>query len=156
MAYNETRVTLSGVVASQVTRTTTGTGDSRAKFRLLTTERRFDPERQTWVNGAHMFLSVTCWRSLADNVYGSLGKNDPVVVHGRMTIKELPDGPGVRQFVDIDAQVVGPNLAQCTAVVTRVRKDGDAFTAPPRAAPGVAGAPGSGPVADAPVEGGPV
>ncbi|MBB5957657.1 single-strand DNA-binding protein [Saccharothrix tamanrassetensis] len=132
MAYNETRITLSGIVASPVTRTTVGTGDSRAKFRMLTTERRFDPDRQVWVSGAHMFLSVTCWRALADNVHLSLTKNDPIVVHGKMTIKELTEGEGVRQFVDVEAQAVGPNLASCTAVVTRLRKDGDATTSTPR------------------------
>ncbi|RKT53032.1 single-stranded DNA-binding protein [Saccharothrix australiensis] len=137
MAYNETRITLTGIVASQVTCTTVGTGDVRAKFRLLSTERRFDPERQAWVSGAHMFLSVTCWRSLAENVHLSLSKNDPVVVHGKMTIKELPDGDSTRQFVDIDAHAVGPNLATCTAAVTRVRRDGDAPATAPRGEPRV-------------------
>ncbi|MEJ2857804.1 MULTISPECIES: single-stranded DNA-binding protein [unclassified Saccharothrix] len=119
MAYNETRVTITGVVASEVTRTVVGTGASRANFRMLTRERRWDLEWQAWVEGGHMFLSVTCWRDLADNVKASLANRDPVFVAGKLTIKELPDGGKYRQFVDVEAYAVGPDLTRCTVALTR-------------------------------------
>src|SRR5687767_9721454 len=89
MAYNETRVTICGNVASAVSHTKVGTGFSRAKFRLYSAERVWDSEQRTWEDGARMFLTVSCWRMLADNAHMSLNKGDPVVVSGRMTIRDV-------------------------------------------------------------------
>ncbi|MGM1057891.1 single-stranded DNA-binding protein [Saccharothrix sp. Mg75] len=133
MAYNETRVTICGTVASTVTRTKVGTGCSKTVFRLFTTERRWQGEERAWVDGDQMFLSVTCWRALADNVHASLTRGDPVVVSGRMTIKELEYEGALRQVLDVEAGAVGPNLALCTAVVTRTRRTPEVVEA--RAAP---------------------
>ncbi|MFI9815490.1 single-stranded DNA-binding protein [Saccharothrix variisporea] len=119
MAYNETRVTITGVVASEVTRTVVGTGYSRANFRMLTRERWWDVDREAWIEGGHMFLSVTCWRNLADNVKASLANRDPVFVAGKLTIKELPDSGKYRQFIDIEAYAVGPDLTSCRVAITR-------------------------------------
>jgi single-strand DNA-binding protein len=128
MSYNETRVTVAGIVASQVTHTTVGTGYSRVKFRMHSRERRFDRDQEAWVDGSEMFISVSCWRALADNVQASLGKGDPVLVTGKLTIKELPEGEHARQFVDIEATAVGPNLVACTARPIRTRRDGEGPT----------------------------
>ncbi|MFT7837560.1 single-stranded DNA-binding protein [Saccharothrix sp. BKS2] len=121
MAYNETRVTVCGNVASKVTRHEVGTGFSRVNFRLFTTERRWDQEQRGWADGSQMFLSVNCWRALADNAYNSLNRGDPVVVTGRMSIKELRDDGKIRQLVEIEATAIGPNLALCTARAVRMR-----------------------------------
>lgn len=121
MAYNESRVTICGNLASRVTHTTVGTGQSKAKFRLFTAERRWDRETDTWIDGDTMFLSVVCWRKLADNVHASLNKGDPVVVTGRVTLKDLEDNGFAHQHVEVEATAVGPNLALCTATATRVR-----------------------------------
>ncbi|MFE2751191.1 single-stranded DNA-binding protein [Actinosynnema sp. NPDC059335] len=136
MAYNESRVTVCGNVASAVTRSTVGTGFSRAKFRLFTAERVWDAEQRTWEDGARMFLSVSCWRMLADNAHASLNKGDPVVVTGRLTIKEVEYEGAVRPLVEIEATAIGHNLALCTAVPTRTRHTPDAVEA--RAAPEIA------------------
>lgn len=121
MAYNETRVTICGNVASQVTHSTVGTGFSRAKFRLFTTERVWDQEQRTWADGAKMFLTVTCWRMLADNAHLSLAKGDPVVVNGRLMLKDREFEGQVRQVVEVEATAIGPNLALCTASPARTR-----------------------------------
>ena len=136
MAYNETRVTICGNVAGPVTHTKVGTGFSRAKFRLFTAERVWDQEQRTWEDGARMFLSVSCWRMLADNAQASLNKGDPVVVTGRLTIREV-ESEGKRQpVVELEATAIGPNLALCTAMPVRTRLGADAVAA--RAAPEIA------------------
>ncbi|NUT49585.1 MAG: single-stranded DNA-binding protein [Saccharothrix sp.] len=133
MAYNESRVTICGNVASPVSHSTVGTGFSRAKFRLFTAERVWDQEQRTWEDGARMFVSVSCWRMLADNAQTSLNKGDPVVVTGRLTIKEKELDGVVRPFVEIEATAIGPNLALCTATPQRTKYVADAVEA--RAAP---------------------
>ncbi|MEU5690396.1 single-stranded DNA-binding protein [Actinosynnema sp. NPDC020468] len=122
MAYNETRITLVGVVAGKVAHSTVGTGFSRARFRMHTTERRFDRETGGWVAGASMFLTVTCWRQLADNVHRSLGKGDPVMVAGILRVNDRgPEGGG--KHIDVEAGAVGPNLLWCTAQPVPVHPD---------------------------------
>ncbi|TQM80653.1 single-strand DNA-binding protein [Saccharothrix saharensis] len=133
MAYNETRVTICGNVAGPVTHTKVGTGFSRAKFRLFSAERIWDQEDRSWSDGSRMFLTVSCWRMLADNAQASLNKGDPVVVTGRLTIKEV-EVEGKRQpVVELEATAIGPNLALCTAMPTRTRHTPDSVEA--RAAP---------------------
>ncbi|MER5268550.1 single-stranded DNA-binding protein [Actinosynnema sp. NPDC002837] len=136
MAYNETRVTICGNVASPVSHTKVGPGFSRAKFRLFTAERVWDQEQRAWEDGARMFLSVSCWRMLADNAQASLNKGDPVVVTGRLTIREVEFEGRTRSVVEIEATAIGPNLALCTATATRTRLAADAVEA--RAAPEIA------------------
>jgi single-strand DNA-binding protein len=136
MAYNETRVTICGNVASAVSHTKVGTGFSRAKFRLYSAERVWDSEQRTWEDGARMFLTVSCWRMLADNAHMSLNKGDPVVVSGRMTIRDVEYEGKVRQVVEVEATAIGPNLAMCTATPVRTRLAPDAIEA--RAAPEIA------------------
>ncbi|MFJ6674484.1 single-stranded DNA-binding protein [Actinosynnema sp. NPDC091369] len=136
MAYNETRVTICGNVAGPVTHTKVGTGFSRAKFRLFSAERVWDQEDRSWSDGARMFLTVSCWRMLADNAQASLVKGDPVVVTGRLTIREV-EFEGKRQpEVELEATAIGPNLALCTAMPVRTRHGADAVEA--RAAPEIA------------------
>ena len=136
MAYNETRVTICGNVASPVTHTKVGTGFSRAKFRLFSAERVWDQQDRSWSDGARMFLTVSCWRGLADNAQASLTKGDPVVVTGRLTIRDV-EYEGKRQpVVELEATAIGPNLALCTALPVRTRFGADAIEA--RAAPEIA------------------
>lgn len=133
MAYNECRVTICGSVASPVTHTKVGTGFSRVKFRLFTAERVWDQEDRTWSDGAKMFLTVTCWRMLADNAHASLNRGDPVVVTGRLAIKDVEHDGKVSRLVEVEATAIGPNLALCTATPLRTRFAPDAIEA--RAAP---------------------
>ncbi|MEU4802773.1 single-stranded DNA-binding protein [Actinosynnema sp. NPDC023587] len=115
MAYNDTRITVCGIVASKIAHSKVGTGFSRAGFRIHSQEQRFDRGKEDWTAGPHMFLMVTCWRELADNVHASLNRGDPVVVHGRVRVREFTENGRTSQVVDIEASAVGPDLASCTA-----------------------------------------
>jgi single-strand DNA-binding protein len=98
------------------------------------------------VNGSSLFVQVTCWRQLAENVIASLGVGDPVVVRGRLYTDEF-ESEGKRQTATrLEAHAVGPDLNRCKAVVTRVRR-GVAPAGP------VAGEPVGGTAATAPERG---
>jgi single-strand DNA-binding protein len=67
-----------------------------------------------------MYLSVTCWRNLADHVTASLHKGDQVVVQGRMKIEEYQTKEGAhRTDLVVDAKAIGPDLALHTVMVNR-------------------------------------
>lgn len=114
-AVNETLVTMIGNVASTVSYGQTAAGVPMANFRLAATERRYDRARGEWVDGDTNWVTVNAWRWLAANVVSSLGKGDPVVVSGRLRVREWEDGGKRRSVVEIDARVVGHDLGRGTS-----------------------------------------
>jgi single-stranded DNA-binding protein len=54
----------------------------RRQLQVGCSERRRDKESGEWVDGRHLSVSVTRWRTLAESVLASLSKGDPVIVTG--------------------------------------------------------------------------
>lgn len=120
---NETYVTVVGNAATEVTFRVTATGTPMATFRLATAPRRFDRERSSWQDGQTSFYSVTCWRSLAENVVASIKKGHPVVVTGRQRVRLWSGDDGRNGMsVELDAVAVGHDLTRCTTTFEKARR----------------------------------
>lgn len=119
---NEIYTTIVGNMASAPMRRRTADGTELASFRLASNVRRFDRETGEWVTSGTSYVTVTAWRRLGINVAATFVKGDPVVVYGRLSVREYAakDG-GTRIDVDIDANAIGPDLSRCTAAVSRPR-----------------------------------
>jgi single-strand DNA-binding protein len=116
---NETYVTLVGNIASEVRATTSREGTAIASFRLASTTRRFERGRG-WGDVDTLFVTVVCWRQLAENVAASCAKGDPVVVTGRLRVRQWTADDGrTGTAVELEAQTAGHDLARGTTVVTR-------------------------------------
>lgn len=124
MAMNETMVTVIGNVITEVKRRRTGDGEGPVGFRIATNERRFDKATQQWVDGDRLYLSVTCWRRLAEGALLSLSKGDPVIVQGRLYTRHYELDGQKRSVTELEAWAVGPDLARCSAIPKRPRRDG--------------------------------
>ena len=119
---NETIVTVVGNVASELRVRRFGPDDDRVVgFRIASSERRWDRENQSWTDGDRFSAWVSCWRRLAEGVVGSLVKGDPVVLTGRLSVREYESGGERRYSTEIVATAVGPDLARSTATVSRRR-----------------------------------
>ncbi|MFE9400436.1 single-stranded DNA-binding protein [Streptomyces sp. NPDC006530] len=119
---NETMVTLVGNVATQVEWRETATGGV-ARFRLAVTARRFDREKQAWVDGATSFYTVWAARTLGMNLTGSVAIGEPVVVHGRLKVRDEERADGPRWFsADVDAVAIGHDMTRGTTAFRRVFK----------------------------------
>jgi single-strand DNA-binding protein len=118
---NGTMVTLVGHVISEVRYATTAGGVPVASFRLAATDRRFDRQRQTWVDGDTSFFTVWSWRWLAENVLSSVGRGDPLLVTGRMRVREWDNGEGNPRGVaaEIEATAIGHDLSRGTSAFRR-------------------------------------
>jgi len=119
---NETMVTVTGNVAGDVIGRRVGVNLEHllVTFRVASSERRWDKASESWVDGDRFTASVNCWRRLAEGAR-SLAKGDPVVVTGRLSVREY-EVEGVRRYMtEISAVAVGPDLARCTAEVHRRR-----------------------------------
>ena len=119
----ETMVPIVGRVITDITQRTLPNGDKMCSFRMVARERRFNRDSQEWVDGDRLFVSVKCWRKLAENVPASLFKGDDVVVYDRLYLNEYEVNGETRSAVELDARTVGPDLSRCTAILQRQNYD---------------------------------
>ncbi|MFB7451592.1 single-stranded DNA-binding protein [Streptomyces sp. NPDC056194] len=115
---NDTTVTLVGNVATAVEYRDTVTGGV-ARFRFAVTARRWDRERGLWTDGSTSFYTVSAWRSLGANLAASVSVGEPLVVHGRLKVREEERDGQRKTFVDVDAVAVGHDLSRGTAAFRR-------------------------------------
>ncbi|MFF2776920.1 single-stranded DNA-binding protein [Streptomyces sp. NPDC058052] len=132
---NDTTVTLVGNVATAVEYRDTVAGGV-ARFRFAVTARRWDRERAAWTDGATSFYTVSAWRSLGANLAASVSVGEPLVVHGRLKVREDERDGQRKTFVDIDALAVGHDLTRGTSAFRR--------SARTETRPGAQAPPGSG------------
>jgi single-strand DNA-binding protein len=110
---NETMITMSGVVVTDLKKGE-ARGMSVVSFRLLSTVRRWERSRG-WYDADHNFVTVTCWRNLADNVSSSVKKGDPLLVFGRMRVRPWDTADRAGATVEIDAYAVGHDMNRGTS-----------------------------------------
>lgn len=118
---NETLVTLVGNAATGVEYRETASG-GMARFRLAVTPRRWDREKQLWADGHTSFYTVWAWRGLASNVAASVSVGEPLLVHGRLKVREEEREGAHRTFVDVEAVAVGHDLNRGTAAFRRATR----------------------------------
>ena len=116
---NETLVTVVGNVATEPESTVTATGVTVTRFRLATTSRRWDAERGAWTDGSTSFYTVRAWRNLGSNVKESVSLGEPLVVQGRLRIRQ--DEKDGRRYLaaELEAVAVGHDLARGVARFSR-------------------------------------
>jgi len=120
--FNEAHISLSGFVATQPYLKETRTGIPSLSMRVAWTPRRMDRVTGEWVDTDTSFLTVFCYRKLAENAGTCLRKGDPVVVRGRVTVRDFEDKNGVqRTRVEVDATSVGHDLSRGVAQFQRLR-----------------------------------
>jgi single-strand DNA-binding protein len=122
---NETVVTISGNLVSDVMFDVTRSGDAVANFRVATTTRRYDRATGRWSDGETAYYAVSCWRRIAENAKASLAKGHPVLIHGRLRQRRyerrIPDSAATipTYSTDIEAIAFGHDLARCRSVYQR-------------------------------------
>nr|NLI51160.1 single-stranded DNA-binding protein [Propionibacterium sp.] len=131
-------VWMTGNVATPVTfrsgESANGQKWSRAEFRLASTRRQRGQDGQ-WGDVGTTFVTVVAWRALADGIWASVTKGDPVIVSGRLATDQWVDRNGELQSrLTLAADAVGHDL---TRGRTRFSKN----PAPPSTAPADAATP---------------
>jgi single-strand DNA-binding protein len=127
----ETPVTVVGTLVSDMRPRRVGPDAALVlNFRVACNERRFDKSSESWVDGESLYLSVSCWRRLAENA-ASLVKGDPVIVRGKLRTREWTTDQGERRsVVELEANSIGPDLARCTVTVRKQRREEASRAAP--------------------------
>jgi single-strand DNA-binding protein len=119
---HEAQVNVAGYVATDPKFKKVAGDVSSAKLRVAYTARRRDRETGEWSDGPTSFVSVQCWRTLADNVKVSVHKGEPVLITGRLQIRRFEDQEGApRTAVEIEAMSIGHDLTRGVAQFSRTR-----------------------------------
>ena len=119
----DAHIDLAGFVASEPAFKRLPGGTSTARLRVAYTERRFNRETGEWGDGPTSFVTVLCWRTLADNVAVCLRKGEPVLVRGRLRVREFQDKEGSpRTATEVEASSVGHDLSRGVAHFSRTRR----------------------------------
>lgn len=118
-------VTIAGRLASDPTLRRTGNDLPVCNFTVAHTERKLGADGQTWEDASEtLWLRVTAWRVLAENIAGSLHKGDAVTVTGRIAPRTYSTESGeIRTEMTCNAESVAVDLARQTVVVTRFGAD---------------------------------
>lgn len=117
----EALVTISGNVGGSVEFKPTRNNSSLASFRVGCTPRI---NRQgSWSDGTTLWMTIVCYRTLADHVLSSIGKGDPVLVQGKLRRQAWIGADGQRhERTVIEATSVGHDLTRGTSVFERVQR----------------------------------
>jgi single-strand DNA-binding protein len=117
---SETLVTVVGNVATRPDVRKSVTGTVSVRFRLASTMRRFDRERGAWTDGHTSFYTVWAWRQLGENVAASVSVGEPLVVQGRLRVREDRGPDGQRwTSAEVEAVAIGHDMTRGTSAFRR-------------------------------------
>jgi single-strand DNA-binding protein len=120
---NETSLTMAGNLVADPELRYTPTGAAVVNFRIVSNE-RFKGEGG-WQDGDTLFMTVTAWRGLAENVAESAAKGVRVIVTGRLKQRSFEAREGGRATVyELDATDVGISLLRTTAKPVKAERAG--------------------------------
>jgi single-strand DNA-binding protein len=116
----ETYLTLSGNLTSGPKSGVSRTGVPWTRMRIASSSRVFDRGTTEWRDGEAIFLEVSCWRRLAENVAATLERGDRVLIVGRLRQRSYEDQQGVRHTVmEMAADAIGADLGRVAARLIR-------------------------------------
>ena len=122
MSKDLNSMTLVGRAGTQPQLSSGGTGD-RVSFRMVATERWFDKKAGDWVDGDDLWISVVCWRALANPVLTGVRKGDPIMVIGRITTRQYEKNGATQYFTELRADFVGLDISRAQSRFTRNLSD---------------------------------
>jgi len=147
---NEATFSVSGYVATQPKGGWTRDGTRTVFMRLGWTPRRIDKTTGEWTDQPSSFVSVICYRKVAENAALCLRRGDPVVVKGSLRVREYGEENGPkRTTVEVIADTIGHDLSRGITIFkksteqlekTAAERDQEIAAAARRALPGDRGA----------------
>lgn len=98
-------------------------GDFVVNFTVAANDRRYDRERQEWVDGDVTFLRCSLWRQAAENVSESLSKGDRVLMVGALKQRKWETDQGdKRSVMEMSVTEIGPSLRWATAKPAKAKR----------------------------------
>jgi single-strand DNA-binding protein len=110
---NDAHFAVSGYVATQPRSGTTKNGTATLFMRVAWTPRAVDKTTGEWADQQSSFVSVTCYRKVAENAAICLRRGDPVILRGTLRVREYTDKAGAkRSSVEVVADSLGHDMSR--------------------------------------------
>lgn len=90
-------VTMEGTVVNDPELRFSPSGVAVGSFRMVANGRKFDKDKNEWVDDKVLWMRVVCFRQLAENAVESLRKGDLAVVVGKISTDEWTDDQGQKR-----------------------------------------------------------
>lgn len=104
-------VTMEGTLVNDPELRFAPSGVAVGSFRMAANGRKFDKDKNEWVDDKVLWMRVVCFRQLAENTVESLRKGDLAVVVGKINTDEWTDDQGQkRSAVQLVADSVAASL----------------------------------------------
>lgn len=104
-------ITIRGFVATTPTLNKLPSGLPVANFRVASTPRWYDAQQQVWREGTTNWYTINSYRALAQHANRSIFVGQPVIVTGRLNVKQWSNDDGRKgTTVEIDASAIGHDL----------------------------------------------
>lgn len=121
----DTIITIVGNLTADPELRYTQNGLPVANFTIASTPRKFDSQKNEWVDEEALFLRASVWREFAEHVAGSLSKGTRVIATGRLKQRSYETKEGEkRTSIELEIDEIGPSLRYATAQVTRAAGNG--------------------------------
>lgn len=132
MTLSNDIITITGNLGNDPVMSTTKAGNPVLNFRVGSSSGRWDRTSGAWIDDGTSWYSISAFGNLAENARASLHRGDPVVITGRLRIKEWENDGRKGASADIIADALGHDLSRGTsAFARRIRSDAAAPSSAP-------------------------
>jgi single-strand DNA-binding protein len=128
--FNEPQIVIQGNIATGPELRYTPSGRPVCGFTVAQNPRHKNPATGDWEDGTPVFMRVSCWGDLAENVAQSVNRGDPILVVGRIRQREWtprtdPGSPEPRsqRATEVQADSVAVPMDKRILRLTRVTRD---------------------------------
>jgi single-strand DNA-binding protein len=117
---NEVHITVVGFVATQPRGGHTKTGSRSVTMRVGWTPRAIDRATGEWADQPSSFLTVQCYKKVAEHAAVCVRRGDPVIVRGTLRVREFVDQAGSRRSaVEVTADSIGHDMSRGISMFTK-------------------------------------
>lgn len=117
---NEVHISVVGFVATQPRGGHTKTGSRSVTMRVGWTPRTIDRGTGEWADQPSSFITVQCYKKVAEHAAVCLRRGDPVIVRGTLRVREFVDQAGNRRSaVEVTADSIGHDMSRGISMFTK-------------------------------------
>lgn len=117
---NQPVVTIIGNITADPELRFTTNGHAVANFTVAETPREYNQATGSWKDGETLFMRMTIWRDMAENVAESLTRGMRVIAHGRLKQRNFETRDGQkRSVIEMEVDAIGPDLRWQVAKVEK-------------------------------------
>jgi single-strand DNA-binding protein len=113
---NDAYFAVAGYVATQPRTGTTKSGAPFLFMRVAWTPRAFSKATGGWTDQQTSFVSVMCYRKVAENAAKCVRRGDAITLRGTVQVRDYVDQAGAKRFsVDVVADSLGHDMSRGTS-----------------------------------------